>query len=473
MKRTAIAALLLAACAIPSRIADASTSSGLDRQRTVVLKISDLRSAYLLRAGVVDYDCTNLSPDGVRQQLQRHFDVVISLLLVSTPRSIETALARLEAAEGQTWSISDRADYRRQLLAMRYIQLQRLAAYGDRGLFPQNEGYANRAVPIFVDRHNTACAVGQLMRWSGWARSVAEIQRANNLVYVPEAQQSAVASWILTSGLTLEEAALIQPGYTFVTPYLTSDYETSELSFLQGGLKYENFHIDAQNFSSTGLLNFHQGIDFCNGCTFTPAGSPITLTGVGFNAGSNMLQGVFVDTFDPIGNRWIVIGGANDNYGNGVHLLPGYSQGIPIQRIQLTFDVSTLSADTYLTQIAEHSYPSYSGFGPIFSQNNQEQYEMTTQALSPGLLSLATASFDETPLQPIGQPNFTAKSAAGNLTTHPNKITVSSTIWLYNGATVNSVVFGFQVVPEPSTAVCSLLGLGLLGMSVSRRRVAA
>jgi hypothetical protein len=96
---------------------------------------------------------------------------------------------------------------------------------------------------------------------------------------------------------------------------------------------------------------------------------------------------------------------------------------------------------------------------------------MTTQALPPGGLILATMNFDETPLPPLGQPNFTPKSASSNLLTHPNKITVSSTIWLYNGATVDSVVFGFQVVPEPSTAACSLLGLALIGLCVTRRRL--
>jgi hypothetical protein len=475
MKRTIAAALLLAFVAIPFQVVNASLHSApqLNDQRPIVLKLSDLRSAYLQRAGVVGYDKSKLSPERLRQQLQRHFDVVIGLLLVSTPRSIETALARLEAADDHMWSASERADERQQLLAMRYLQLRRLAAYRDRGQFPLNEGQADHAVPIFVDRHDTACAVGQLMRWSGWSENVAVIQRTNNLVYVPEAKRSPVGSWVLTSGLTLEEAALIQPGYTFITPYLTSDYEPGELSFLQGGLKYENFHIDVQNFSSTGPVTFHQGVDICDGCTFTPVGTAVPRTGVGFSAGTDLLHGVFIDTFDPIGNRWIVIGGATDFYGNGNRLLRGYSLGVPIQRIQLSFDVSTFGTNTYLTQIAEHSYPTYSGFGPVFSQNNQEQYEMTTRALAPGGLPLATTNFDETPLAPPGQPNFTTKSAASNLLTQANKITVSSTIWLYNGATVDSVVFGFQVVPEPSTAVCSLLGLGLIGLCVTRRRVIA
>ena len=281
-------------------------------------------SAYLLRSGIVHYDESHLSPAGVRQQLQRHFDVVIALLLVMTPKSTETALARLQDADDHKWSASEQDTWRQRLVEARYVQLRRLAAYRDHGLFPFNEGQADHPAPIFVDRHDTACAVGQLMRWSGWTEHVAAIQRTNNLVYVPEAKRSPVASWVLTSGLTLEEAALIQPGYTLPTPYLTSDYEPGELSFLQGGLKYENFHIDIQTFSSTGPLNFHQGVDSCDGCTFTPVGTAVPLAGVGFSAGANLIQGVFTDTLDPIGNRWIVIGGATDFYGNGNRLLRGY-----------------------------------------------------------------------------------------------------------------------------------------------------
>jgi hypothetical protein len=476
MKPT-IALLLFAIFLFPFQATDASLrlAPGPNVEPAVVLKLSDLRSAYLLRSGIVHYDESHLSPVGVRQQLQRHFDVVIALLLVTTPKSIETALARLQDVDDHKWSASEQATWRQRLLEARYAQLRRLAAYRDRGLFPLNEGQADHPVPIFVDRHDTACAVGQLMRWSGWTENVATIQRTNNLVYVPEAKRSPVASWVVTSGLTLEEAALIQPGYTPVAPYLISDYEPTEPAFFQGGLKYENFQFNAQNFTFSGPLTFHQGVDTCDGCTFTPTSLgplPFPAT-VGFNAGSGLIPGNF-DTLDPIGNRWLSIGGAGSLFGSPpFRLIGGQSQTNTIQRILISFDVSALGADTYLTQIAQHSYPTYSGFGPIFTGSSQGQYEMTTKAKSIVNTLLATTNFDETPLPPPGQPDFTAKSAAGNLLTHPNKITVSSTIWLYNGATVDSVVFGFQVVPEPSTAVCSLVGLGLIGLCVTRRRVIA
>ena len=59
----------------------------------------DLRSAYLQRVGVGWYDESNSTPEGLRQQLQRHFDVVLSLLSFATPDSMDIAVVRLEAAD--------------------------------------------------------------------------------------------------------------------------------------------------------------------------------------------------------------------------------------------------------------------------------------------------------------------------------------------------------------------------------------
>lgn len=183
-----------------------------------VLRLNDLRSAYLLRLGLVRYDANPQSSERIRVQLRRHFDVVLGLLLAGTHTSIETALDRLEAASAYSWSPRERDSWRSQLLANRYAQIARLRDYRDRGLFPLNEGQAAQPVPIFVDRNDTACAVGHLMRVSGWRSEVRRIHDANNLVYVTDAAGGLIDVWILKSGLTREEAALIQPGYPNFSP---------------------------------------------------------------------------------------------------------------------------------------------------------------------------------------------------------------------------------------------------------------
>ena len=131
---------LLTLCVITFHRADASHLSRDPSHECIVLKISDLRSAYLQRAGVVEYDESNATPAGLRQQLRRHFDVVLTLLASATPDSVELAAVRLEAADDHSWTAQERAGWRHKLQAARLVQLQRFAAYRDRGIFPLNEG---------------------------------------------------------------------------------------------------------------------------------------------------------------------------------------------------------------------------------------------------------------------------------------------------------------------------------------------
>ena len=248
-----------------------STPRANEHEPAILLRTSDLRSAYLVRAGVVSYDVTDRSPQGLARQLQRHFDVVIGLLLATTPRSIETALARLEKADDHSWSKAERSDWREKLMAMRYVQLRRLAAYRDRGLFPLNEGQSIQPVPIFVDDHDTACAVGQLMRWSGKGDSVSSINQANNFVYAPDVSGGPINEWILGSGLTIEEAALIQPAYglVLVRPAIPNDalnpLET-DWSYIVGDLRFSNFKLfNGAGSGNTPTVNASVYHNLCNG----------------------------------------------------------------------------------------------------------------------------------------------------------------------------------------------------------------
>ena len=61
-------------------------------------------------------------------------------------------------------------------VAARATLLEDLDAYADRGLFPQNDLLPYRN-PVFIDRFNTACAVGQLMIESGNAALAVRIRK--------------------------------------------------------------------------------------------------------------------------------------------------------------------------------------------------------------------------------------------------------------------------------------------------------
>jgi hypothetical protein len=239
--------------------------------RVEVLRTSSLRSAYLIRQGVVRYDANNMSPQGVRRQLQQHFDVVIALLMAGTPQHIELALDRLEASRQQSWTVAEREAWRRQLLESRGAQIARLVAYRNRGQFPLNEGQASHAVPIFVDEHDTACAVGQLMRQSGRDREVSGIRDANNLVYVPDVAEGPLVAWTLKSGITLEEAALIQPSYGPILlpkPDDAIEVLSDKASFEFENLRYSNFQIFVGDDAAAPDVNIPVGHVACSwyGC---------------------------------------------------------------------------------------------------------------------------------------------------------------------------------------------------------------
>ena len=90
--------------------------------------------------------------------------------------------------------------------------IARLAEYSEAGAFPVNV-HAPYPTPVFIDREERYCAVGDLMLHSGadeLARRIAEVQ---NLAYVPEIDVPGTAEWVEASGLTLDECAMIQPTY--------------------------------------------------------------------------------------------------------------------------------------------------------------------------------------------------------------------------------------------------------------------
>jgi hypothetical protein len=227
-------------------------------ERVEELRTSALRSAYLIRAGIVRYDARDMSPQGVQRQLKRHFDVVIALLIAGTPEHVELALDRLEVSLQKSWTAAERDAWRRQLLDSRRLQIARLVAYRNHGQFPLNEGHASGAIPIFVDAHDTACAVGHLMRQSGLGREVGGIREASNLIYVPDAEDGPLVAWTLTSGITLEEAALIQPAYGPVLlpkPGHAVEVLGGDASFVFEHLRYSNVKIIAGDDLGTPDVN--------------------------------------------------------------------------------------------------------------------------------------------------------------------------------------------------------------------------
>lgn len=98
---------------------------------------------------------------------------------------------------------------------VRALLLDELAAYRARGLFPRNH-VVRGLHPVFVDDVGTRCAVAHLLDASGESALVDDIASRRNLAYVDElADEPGLVAWLRAAGLTLAEAAAIQPSYRY------------------------------------------------------------------------------------------------------------------------------------------------------------------------------------------------------------------------------------------------------------------
>jgi hypothetical protein len=97
--------------------------------------------------------------------------------------------------------------------AARAVQVGLLRRYAAEGKFPRNEYLPGRR-PFFRDARGNLCAMAFLIAASGRGDLVDHVARTRNNAYVPElADEPGLAEWLDRHGLTLAEAARIQPTY--------------------------------------------------------------------------------------------------------------------------------------------------------------------------------------------------------------------------------------------------------------------
>ncbi len=98
---------------------------------------------------------------------------------------------------------------------VRALLLDALREYHEAGRFPHNHRRGCNT-PVFVDEHETPCAVGYLLALSGQTQLVAKISSERNLATVHElSAEPALAEWLTAAGLSLREAEWIQPSYVY------------------------------------------------------------------------------------------------------------------------------------------------------------------------------------------------------------------------------------------------------------------
>lgn len=92
--------------------------------------------------------------------------------------------------------------------------LDDLHTYWKAGAFPINEDYTYRT-PIFIDKHDNFCAVGYLVKTSGYEHISRKIAAQSNLAYVREMKYPELTAWAEEHGFTKDELAWIQPAYDY------------------------------------------------------------------------------------------------------------------------------------------------------------------------------------------------------------------------------------------------------------------
>jgi hypothetical protein len=96
---------------------------------------------------------------------------------------------------------------------LRELLLQELARYRARGVFPKNRDF-RELTPYFVDAGGVRCAMAHLLELGGEGSLVEHIARERNNARIRElVDEPRLLAWLDAAGISVAEAAAIQPGY--------------------------------------------------------------------------------------------------------------------------------------------------------------------------------------------------------------------------------------------------------------------
>ena len=137
-----------------------------------------------------------------------------------------------------------------------------LEDYRAAGNFPMNY-YRSERIPVFIDEHNTHCAVGFLMQQTGHEALARRIAAADNYVWVKDITDAEVPAWQSASGFTMDELKLIQGAYDSYMEnafYLPNKYEIPQkpdciVAYFDGAKEKKPETIWCSGEGRGGLLN--------------------------------------------------------------------------------------------------------------------------------------------------------------------------------------------------------------------------
>jgi len=140
-----------------------------------------------------------------------HFDIGSLSEIIDFDSDIELIQAHFRLVERQLRR-KDVDHLSNELRNARIQNLDNLNKYWTAGEFPLNRDFKERR-PYFIDQDNTLCAVAHLLIEGGNEDLAMKISQETNNALIREMPQPELIDWVGSSGLTLNEVALIQPSY--------------------------------------------------------------------------------------------------------------------------------------------------------------------------------------------------------------------------------------------------------------------
>jgi hypothetical protein len=105
--------------------------------------------------------------------------------------------------------VLDRDAVRSALVKARVANLASFRTYQARGVFPSNS-YKPGKLNVWLDEDGHFCAAATIIKMSGQDDLVNKVAEQNNFIRLADVQQGPLMDWIMTSGFTQAEIAMIQ-----------------------------------------------------------------------------------------------------------------------------------------------------------------------------------------------------------------------------------------------------------------------
>lgn len=168
-----------------------------------------------------------------------------------------------------------------------------LREYRDAARFPQNDRFRDQLVPFFRDSRGTLCAMAYLVDRSGRGDIVDHIAKTRNNAYIAQLTDDVeLVKWLDASGLSVGEAARIQPAYDGGTCCQVGNPVAPDPNRVSSGYALVSMGLSG---SSLGTIGFN---------AFSPSR---TSGGFGLVAGLATIVAGAVNLGDGPGNRRVAI----------------------------------------------------------------------------------------------------------------------------------------------------------------------